>query len=654
MALARIIDLHVEREYSRLAYRRMQWLLALYYMMGIRNFKVLDVQTGTIQFRYTSDEANYEFQSTELLSAVDRVQGMMLGMDLSPFVQRVGRSLGAIRERSVAQILMDSLVNANQSADIKTTYLHNFVLLGSCGITGHLIDHPTIGLISDQEIVHPKEVVPFPSMGQDRSKQRGMVRTRVVPLSFLEEMIGSKKVKANREKMSIGSVKFGAILDHQDDKMLATGGGGVLYKTSTAAATNPASKQEDMEVVKLHELWLEGPQELCQRYVLSSGAYIIDDQDLTATETFCPIGWGRFMENGTFHGSGLFDLLFAVSRKAEVMQKQLFKNIEDLDKYGILVMPHGSYNQNTLLRDVGHGLKVFPWEPDPISEGFRPFFIEPYNSRDIPGKTAQFALSLIDRQNPWRDLLREKGRADSGNALAFLDEKISEAITTPTHGLQRAFGTMYRAMGQAGARALTASPRALPVERLTPDLAGAVIAPVSMKVSFTHNPLPNVTRLQFTVKQIHPRSGVARKQEALELQQRLGIDPDSFILFALKEGLDFALWTDEHSTAYESIVRNILIVFGDGETPGQVILTPQTSKPEFQLRVLMAFMNGPIMSLASVEVINAFQAYHDTLMQFTGMVLPEAVPNPDDIAIYAEAQQALVQGQQQPQLQGAR
>jgi hypothetical protein len=143
-----------------------------------------------------------------------------------------------------------------------------------------------------------------------------------------------------------------------------------------------------------------------------------------------------------------------------------------------------------------------------------------------------------------------------------------------------------------------------------------------MAVSFESNPLPSLSQLSFKIKDINPRSKVARKQEALALQQQFQIDPDTFMLFALKEGLDFAMWTDEHQSAYESVVRNCLLLYGDGKTPGQVVLTPQTSKPEMQIRVLNSFMAGPTMMVASAEVQNAFIEYHKTLMGFMGLERP--------------------------------
>ena len=124
-------------------------------------------------------------------------------------------------------------------------------------------------------------------------------------------------------------------------------------------------------------------------------------------------------------------------------------------------------------------------------------------------------------------------------------------------------------------------------------------------------------------------------------------DPDGLKLFAMKEGIDLAVWMEEEKSAYESVVRNILLLFGDGVQTQQIVLTPHTTRPDIQLRVLGAFMANPIMGMASPSVQDAFKAYREALIGFMGQTLPAMVPNPDDMANVAgqPGQQQLAQPQ---------
>jgi len=638
-ALARIIDEHAEREQSRLSYRRTVWLLAWHYLSGARRFDVFDPYTGALSPHYLDEDGNMEFQSQEMLSAIDRVSARLASLDLRPKVIRQGFSLDSVRERSVGQIVMDHVVSSDQLDPIKTQFAHIFTSLGCCGIAGHIVDAKTIGLTADLEVIHPRELFPFPSLGQDYTKARGLMRQRTVPLAFLEERFGKKKIRANLNEMEWWSASIGEAINPDSGTEESIRGKEIDYWTDTRQGS-VSGEEDGMSIVKIRELWTYGAGDTVDRYVVTSGDYTIYDEEFEDLEVYCPIGVARFIENGTWHGAGLFDLLFSLSRELERLLKSLFNNIRDMDRYGVLVMPQGQYNDRAMLRDVGKGLRVLPFEPDPVVESFRPFSIQPHNSGDIPGKTAAFAKDLMERINPVQDLIREKGRVDSAVGLSFLDEQINRAMTNPSRGIEQAFGTCYRSVLAGALRNLMDNPTPIPVNTLTLDLAGAVIDPEKSQIQFQgKNPMPSIKNVSMTIRETSPRSMVARKAEAMEMLKAGTADPDTFKLLVLKEGLDFALWMEEEQAAYELIVRNCLILYGDGTDPGQIVMTPHMSRPDFQLRVLNAFMSGPLMAAGTPEVQNEFIKLRGFLMETMGASMPEGVPSPLEAAMMQQPQE---------------
>ena len=636
-SLARVIDQHAEREESRLSYRRTMWLLAWYYLNGARRFDVFDPEHGNLQPHYLDEDGNMEFQSQELLSAIDRVSARLSAANFMPLVTRKNNSLTAIKDRSVAQIIANSMVSEDQLELVKTQFCHLFSTLGSCGISGHMVDHPTIGLSTDLEVIHPRELFPFPSLGNDYTKAQGLMRQRAVPVSFLKEVFG-RKVSNHLKEMEYWEKQAGENLDEDASNDFP---GNLHYNDGTQVPGTPSQDEEHIGVAKIREVWLFEAQNLVSRYIVTSGDYVLHDQSFEGLEVYCPIGFARFMENGSFHGAGMFDLLFSISRELERLMKSLFNNIRDIDKYGVLVMPQGQFNERAILRDVGNGLRMIPYEPDPVSAGFRPFTIAPHNAGDIPGKTASFAKGVMDKLSPVRDLIEEKGRIDSAAGLSFLDEEVNRAMTNPSRGVEQAFGACYRSILSNASRIIMASPRPIPVTDLDLDMAGVVLDPETGSVSFQgSNPIPNLSTLQFSIKSRSPKSSTARKQEALEMLKAGLTDPDGLKILALKENLDFALYMDEEKAAYETMVRNCLLLFGDGQNPGEVVVTPHTAKPEFQLRILTSFMASPSMSMAAPPVQDEFMKYRQFLFDSLGLTLPEAVPNPDDMSMLMQAEQA--------------
>ena len=634
--LARVIDEHADREESRLSYRRVMWLLAWHYLCGARRFDVFDPHTGALSPHYLDEEGNMEFQSQEMLSAIDKVSARLASLDLRPKVIRKGISLNSIRERAISQIVMDHVIPQDQLDKVKTQFAHLFTALGSCGIAGHMTNSKTIGLTSDLEVIHPRELFPFPSLGADYTKARGLMRQRTVPLTFLEEMLGKKINKKQLAKMEWWEANIGEI-DDESGGMEAgpntESGRDITYWSDTSQSGATPSKQHT-SLVKVREVWTYGVGDTVSRYIVTSGEHVLHDESFEDEEVYCPIGFSRFMENGTFHGAGLFDLLFSLNREMERLMKSLFNNVRDTDRYGVLVMPQGQFNDRAMLRDVGSGLRVLPFEPDPVVETFRPFNITPHNTGDIPGKTAAFAKDLMDRMNPVQDLIREKGRVDSAVGLSFLDEQINKAMTNPSRGIESAFGSCFRSILAGSVRILMDNPIAIPVNDLNLEMAGAIIDAEKSMIQFQGmNPLPSLKNISLTIKETSPRSMVARKTEALEMLKSGITDPDAFKLLILKEGLDFAVYLDEEKSAYDMIVRNCLVLYGNGQEPGQIVMSPHTSRPEFQLRVLVAFMSGPLMSVATPEVQNEFIKLKQFMLEATGAMMPEGIPSPMEAAM---------------------
>lgn len=661
--LARTLHEHITREQERQSYIRTMWRLCYAYLNGARRFHLHSLNGQHIDTWHLDKEGNLLYQAPDMLSMIDRVAAKLASMDLSPSVVRNDRSLHSLRHRASAQIIGDAIVSTEQLNTAKRQFAHIFTALGSCGLYGDVGDHPIAGLTLDLEVVHPSEIFPFPALGFDMTKQSGICRQRVVPLSWLEDRLGKKISKSALENDCVAWKQLpGDLLEGNAEMQPVRGTNALAGAPSSGSAfsvTGPPNsrdgKDEYITAIQLNEAWFMGPRGTVSRYVATSGHHSFVDVNFyeQGQEVYCPLSWSVFMDTGDFYGAGLFNLMFSLVRRAEKLMNSLFNNVEDVDRYGVVIMPSGSWNQNLALRDIGRGLRALPYEPDVAAENFKPFVVTPFNSGDMPGKTAAFARSMIRDFNPLRDLAEEKGRVDSAAGLAFLDEQMNQAMTNPSSGIQTAFGQVYRAGVAGAASLLSTGPRSLPVSRLDLSLVGAVLDEENDRVSFTKNPLPRVGHLHFTVREVSPRSPSTRKAEAVEMLRLQAEtagqgDWDSFKLFAVRESLDFAMDMGVEKAAYTTIVGQILRLFNDGVTPGQIVESPHMARPDLQLRILDEFMAGPEIRLASVDVQNAFILYKQFLVEQMSVVLPEGVPTPEDAAALSA-----LSSQQQAQESGA-
>jgi len=640
--IARIIESHHVSELTQNSYRFMLWEVARWYMQGHRRFSLLDPQGRVVRSHEMDVDGNLEYVDQSLAVAINQNAGRISSLDLRPAVARQDTNLEALRQRAVAQIIADKLVGAGDKKT-KALFAYYFTCLGSCGLQADTLDHPSLGIVGDLEVVHPREVFAFPRLHGDVSKERGLMRRHTVPLSWLKDKFGTT-VTRRRDKMAIYRVRAE---DYYSDNYR-----GNLPQTSFDGSTvTPADTDDTVEVAHINQLWIHGPQDTCARYVVSSGDAVIDDRDFTGRDIYCPFAFDRYMNNHSFYGLGLFDILFATSRSAEKMVKWLVNNVVKSERYGMLLLPQGTLNERKTLKNNGDEMKTFFYEPDAALPSVpNPLQIQPYNSGDFPGKVAAYLDNVKRQLNPQRDLIEEKGRVDSATGLQFLDEQINKAITTPSQGVERIWSRVYKGMIQAGAGKMVVSTRPIQVSRLTLDLAGAVIDPKTQTVSFADNPIPDLSQLEITVREIAPRSTLAQKQAAvsmLSLKDFMGkgiTDATSFKIYLFEQGLDVEAWMKDDQNAYQSIVHDALILFGDGQTPGLITPSPYAASPDLQLRVLTAFMKSPQFRMASIEVQNSFSDYVDVLRSWMGNVLPLGVPNPDDAMALGQPPMPMMNG----------
>ncbi|RME06795.1 MAG: hypothetical protein D6812_01100, partial [Deltaproteobacteria bacterium] len=184
--LALVVRRHAEREHHRTLYRRLMWSLAWYYMQGYRNFGVLDGKNGTVIPQMVERDKVADYQSSLLLFMTNQIASHVASMDLRPIVTRRGTSLNSIRSRSAAMAILNPMIRKEEIEQKATTFSYLLTALGCAGIAGMVEEHPAGGLTVDLEVIHPQELFPFPSLGQDHTKQQGLLRQRMVSLNWLK------------------------------------------------------------------------------------------------------------------------------------------------------------------------------------------------------------------------------------------------------------------------------------------------------------------------------------------------------------------------------------------------------------------------------------------------------------------------------------
>lgn len=649
--LAQVMAEHIWMEEARQSGRFLRWQLAHAYMNGQRRFEFIN---GSTQYGYMLDkEGRVPLTVPEMLNNVNKTTGLISAMDLWPDVIRRGDSMGTVRDSAVMQVILDSITNDDHLRIVVEEAAYLVSLLGTCGLSAEVVEHPSLGLIADLEVVHPCELFSFPSIGFDGTKIRGLVRCRKVPIERLKAQYGTK-ITANLDKMHTARRKVAQAPEYLGNQENSTYHEGASY-------LQKGGKDDTTYVeAKVWEVWIDGPQGTCSRYATGSGKYVIYDSNkaLEGVAYYCPISIARFWKTGDFYGAGLFDSLYTLSREMEAMVKSLVTNVKDLDRYPPVLIPPGALDESLALRDTGYPLRFIKLKAEASILGmsdFKPTVLPLHNAGETPGRTSAFLQGLIGSHVPIRDIIKEKGRVDSYAGLQYLEEEGSRSNVVPVANVSRAFGAAYRSLGHQALAKLVRKSVKMPVKRLDVALAGAVIDFDDSTFTLGKNRVPDISRLSFRVKEESPKSKSIRKQEATAFLEKQMVTLTQYKLLAIKEGWDPAMWLDGEIAAYNTVTMNILSIYGDGEEPGPAVwVTANTERPDLQLEILNAFMQSPTMRIASADVVNEFVKYRTALLAFQGKMLPELVPDPYPPALTPEQGAGNMSGPQMaPQQQQA-
>ena len=401
----RVIEHHARREEANNSWRMTKWAIAEAYLNGAREFKLMS--EGKVKRFWLTKDKKLPMQVTSLLAKVNQAAGIMKSMDFSPLVRRTGTSsLAGIRDRASSQVILDSIVDADAREKVVDLAVHYQVYLGCVGILANTVQTGLGDLSSDFCVIHPKELLPYPSIGEDLTQQQGILWQRWVPIEDVEAKYnkGKKFTEKQRLKLDVIAKPFGEIPRSPNENSAESAGGTVPMLNPQTLANGPTDDTKNVQhLVKLRTLWIQGEGNSLLEFAVCSGLKMFERKEYATGVHQVPIGIARFYDNGSFHGAGMYDLLYTLERQFEQMVRDVAKNVRELDQYGFLVIPGGEYNTNTAFSDAGgRGLKVVQVNPraDFTGSGMqRPFQVAPHNTGDMPARVADIINGVIDHND---------------------------------------------------------------------------------------------------------------------------------------------------------------------------------------------------------------------------------------------------------------
>lgn len=658
-----IEDARIERNVMQVGW----YITDLYVSQGVRNFSLLDYDTGTVDYFY-EDEVEDDYDPSVGIPfrwevAVSRIQteiGRLAQLDTRPKVMKRAHSLTSLRNASLSQALLDTMMTGASPEILAEGFFAMLVMYGTVGLTHFPVTDPDLPYGFEWELIPPWELLFLPRSSANPSDRRAITRERLVPLSQIQNIEGYK-LPTDEELLDVMELPYGSgpSMEWNQTGMTTQSGGGSYSGLFDDALSHFQRGEQDVEkrgqaekFVNLQETWVPGPRGTLAQHVVKAGRSILfnsKDKYLGEREPF-PTGIARYIHTGRAYGRSFAGKVLPFAARMEKLLDSAISNVEDMDRFGYLMVPHNLGVTKEDFESAGNPRIVF-YEPaydesDPV------FPIQPVSASDVPGRMASFMSDQLDLLTAQSPLLMgvAPGRSDSGAAFQTLAETGSTHLLMTAKSVGSCFSTVYRSLLTNTRRALSSSvgPKTLDLTRIENRMAGITVNPSTGAVTLQPGDLPDPWSVDIAIESQEPTQRERERQEGYIAYQDGLLKPLDFYILNYKNGWGYPVGQEAVWENYVKAVLLNLILFNDGDKPGNIdgLVNFNVDKPEVHLAAMEDFISGAWFTLASPEVQTIFiKRYTD--MQGQAGLLPQGQLPMEQAAMQAQAQQISTQAQLQ-------
>lgn len=630
---------------SRMNPISINWFMNFYYMRGIRNFSNINYGAGTLNASYLDNSGVLKFRYEDIVAKYQAQLGRLLTINLAPAVSRKGQSLDGLRKASTAQVVLDSVFPQEKVSKLALGAFPPLLHYGTIGFGLWVEGEDSIGI----EVIPPWELIPIPVDVSAPTDVRGLMRARYVPTEWIKNLSitpgkQSKKYKGMDDlKVPWGDLPADVTSKFQGAASLTAGaGGGGFFVRSAGSQVETQWKgrgtkkdKTQVDVTLLVEVWTETSDGYLGEYLILAGSYnklsLLYRHDHSQRRYYMPVRIARDITVGGFYGRSFVDTLIPLNTEAEYSLSSLFQSVADFDLYGVMMWP-ASLGTPTDAHRGQDGIKRITYEPDYTTPDLKPFPLLPVKMGKANIEAAMVAGGLMDKvANQPTEMLQgdAPGRVDSASGLGMLYETSGIPLSPTAKSVAEAVSGIYRAM-LGICSDIWPSSKIVSISNLDDDLAGIVLDITTGEINLAKNAIPSPDEVNINVASEVP---ISKEQQKMELKEALRdqiITLDEYGFEVRKRGLSSPVGNEVAWQNYRRAKLENLALFGDGETPGKVIVS-ERDMHLLHKDVLHAFMARPEYFAASVAVRNAF-VEHDEEHDLGLATLPAAMPPMEDAA----------------------
>jgi len=619
-----------------------RWWLASAYMMGIREFSAINYSSGTVSIAYLNEAGLLKFRYEEIVAKYQSQLGRLYSLDLSPAVRMKGISLDGMRKASVAQVVLDAAMTEDKIDRLKSDLCPPLLMFGTVGVGLWVDSADSQGI----EVIPPWQLFPIPVNIAGPNEVRGLIRYRPVPVDWLKELKITPGARSKDWKeVDSASVPRGHLpldMDTLGEGLVSmtAGGGGFSVHTQSlkdngmAQGKTKKDDQTNVPITGLTEVWTETSDGYLATYSIYAGITKLKElyfQDHTAERYPMPVRVIRDVTIGSFWGRSYVDMMIPLNHEIEVAMSSLFEAVSDFDLYGLQLWPTTLGNP-TLAERGQDGIKRIRYEPDYTCPEIKIENVMPAKMTNPQLMAVNLASSMLDKiANQPSQMMsgQAPGRMDSAAGINLLYETSGIPLSPTAKNIAEGVEGCYRSLLRI-LKDMWDDQKVVNVSSLDDSLAGIVLDADAGTLSLSKNAIPMPEEVTIKIASEIP---VSRTKDEAELKEALKagrITIDEFNWTVRKKGLNIPVGDEIGWQNYRRAMLNNILLFGDGETPGKIVISPHDLH-RIHIQVMQSFMARPEFFSADGRVR---QAFDDAMMERKGQMgmFPDALPYPEDTA----------------------
>lgn len=672
-SLIKAIDNAVSEMEAEIKPKSVAWGIDHWFLQGARKFTNINYQTGVVKpsVAYESrKDGRLLFRYDGALEKFLVELGRLGQIDCNPHVLASMDGLESHRRSAIVNILFKNILRQEM---LDETFFHsriNLLLYGLVGLAPVVREWPDGSPSFSIEVIPPWELGSMPSKVDTHADVAGVIRKRWLPYTEVrdkfdpEEGANVPKERDGIARMRGMRIVYGQKPDAMHGPQSPVGDADLSSRPSDSAIDRTTT---GTLFVRLVEIWLKGiDKRSMSRYIAKAGDHVLLDRKYGDKKWFeeyedvppppFPIGLAGYHHIGNFYPRSFISTITPIAARAERFLEAAFRREERIELEGTLMVIGGSGINVRKLRTEDGGPNVMIVEPDSMTPmDMAPKHLVPATGGPGLAQMAQLAIQLMDKQAAQGGLMAGQTggqRSNAGINTLFGIEQIP--LDAPAKSLTGALTTVYESiLWQARSRVDTLANKLHLVGPVDDAVAGVVIDPTNdMKVKLDIG-IPWHNQVQVTVKNAVRDGTVDRKRELREHFAEGLLGPIEYWITNFRENLGIRGMKRDIEAAVAKAQMNHIILFGDTQTPGEIIYSQYGDNPDVMLFMVTEFMQRPFFDHASDDVKNAFVQYKKQLLEAKGVEFPEQIMNPEDASEQELQVLAAIRQQQLAQQQAA-